>query len=54
MATRARFDLKGMAEYLEQIQKTGVDIDAAAQRALVKGAEIFYDEMVALAPVDSG
>jgi HK97 gp10 family phage protein len=54
MATRARFDLKGMSEYLEQIQQAGVDIDAAAKRALEKGASILQAEMDSLVPVDSG
>lgn len=51
MATRARFDMKGMSDYLEAIQKAGLDIDAAAKRALEKGAAVLQAEMNGLAPV---
>lgn len=52
MTTRAKFDLKGMAEYLEAIQQAGLDIDAAAQRALLKGAVVLEEEMERLVPKD--
>jgi HK97 gp10 family phage protein len=52
MTTRARFDLRGMAEYLEQIQQAGLDIDAAAQRALGKGGAVLETEMERLVPKD--
>ena len=51
MTTKATFTMNGMAKYLEDIQKAGLDIDAAAQRALVKGGGILQAEMDALVPV---
>ncbi len=54
MTTSAYFDLKGMAEYLEVLQQAGEDIDAAAQRALLKGGAILETEMEQLVPVDKG
>ena len=51
MTTRARLDVKGLGEYLENIQKAGLDIDAAAQRALSEGAGILHAEMDHLVPV---
>jgi len=54
MTMRARFDLKGFDEYFEAIQKVGIDIDAAAQRALGAGAEVLHTEMDVLVPKDTG
>ena len=54
MPVRARFDMRGMAEYLEAIQQAGEDIDAAAQRALSKGGEVLLADMDSLVPVDEG
>lgn len=54
MVTQVRFETKGLAEYLENIQKAGRDIDAAAQRALMKGAAVLEAEMESLAPIDTG
>lgn len=51
MTTQAWFTVRGLEEYLENIQKAGVNIDAAAQRALQKGAAILEAEMEARAPV---
>jgi HK97 gp10 family phage protein len=51
MTTQGRFDLKGLDEYLEAIAKAGLDIDAAAQRAILKGAEVLQDGMLGLVPV---
>jgi len=51
---KAHFDMKGMAQYLEEIQQAGLDIDAAAQRALLKGAIVLHTEMQVLVPVDEG
>jgi len=52
MTTRARFELKGLSEYLEALQQAGVDIDAAAQRALMNGGAILEAEMEQLVPKD--
>ena len=54
MATRAYLQTKGLAEYIENLQAAGKDIDQAAQRALGKGAVILQDEMQNLVPVDEG
>jgi HK97 gp10 family phage protein len=54
VTTRARFELKGLSEYLEALQQAGVDIDAAAQRALEAGGTILEAEMETLVPVDEG
>ena len=54
MTTHARFELKGLDEYLEAIQQAGQDIDAAAKRALSAGAEILQAEMDILVPKDEG
>lgn len=51
MTFNAKMDLKGFDKYLEDIARAGVDIDAAADRALLKGAEILHAEMDRLAPV---
>jgi len=54
MTTRAKLELKGLDEYLEALQRSGVDIDAAAQRALEKGGVILEAEMEHLVPKDEG
>ena len=52
MTTYAKLDLKGFSEYLEAIVQAGVDIDAAAQRALEAGGAILETEMERLVPKD--
>lgn len=54
MTTRAYLTTKGLSEYLEKVQQAGVDIDAAAQRALMKGGVVLEAGMEALVPVDKG
>ena len=54
MTVKASFSTKGFEAYLEDIQRAGKDIDAAATRALQAGAEIVQNEMRALVPVDTG
>jgi hypothetical protein len=51
MVTKATLNVKGLAEYLESIQQAGLDIDAASQRALMRGGVVLEAEMDALAPV---
>jgi HK97 gp10 family phage protein len=53
MTTNGRFNLTGLNEYLEAIAQAGLDIDAAAQRALMKGAEVLQEGMLGLVPVGS-
>ena len=50
--TRGKLEMTGMAEYLETIAQAGLDIDAAAGRALMKGAVILRTEMKRLVPKD--
>ena len=54
MTTKATLEVKGLESLMENIMRAGADIDAAAQRALAKGAEILQSEMDALVPVDTG
>lgn len=54
MTTRARFDTKGFEQYLEAIARAGEDIDAAADRALLAGAQVLHKEMDILVPKDEG
>lgn len=54
MATRLRLELKGFDEYLAKIAALGRDIDEAAAKGLLAGAEIIQDSMRDLAPVDTG
>jgi HK97 gp10 family phage protein len=51
MVTKATLDVKGLAKYLETIAQAGIDIDAAAQRGLMKGGAVLEAEMDALVPV---
>ena len=53
MTTKATLEIKGLTELMENIMRAGADIDAAAQRALAKGADILQAEMDALVPVGS-
>lgn len=54
MTTQAYFTVRGLEEYMDTLLKAGRDIDAAAQRALEKGAPILQSEMQALVPIDEG
>ena len=54
MTTRANWAMKGLDQYLEEIAQAGIDIDAAADRALIAGAEVLLPEMEHLVPVGSG
>lgn len=45
MAVRAKIDLKGFGEMLEEINKLGGDIDAATDRALEAGGEVLLGGM---------
>lgn len=54
MVTKATLNLKGLDEYLETLAKAGRDIDPAAQRALMAGANVMLPEMLVRVPVDTG
>jgi HK97 gp10 family phage protein len=53
MATSGRLEFSGLANYLEDLAQAGQDVDAAAQRALTKGAEEILPVMKALVPKDT-
>jgi HK97 gp10 family phage protein len=46
--------LSGIEEYLERVAQAGRDVDEAAARALLEGAEVIQEAQRALAPVDTG
>lgn len=54
MVTQAKLTIKGIDEYIEALQQAEKDIDVAAQRALMKGAEILQNEMLKRVPIKSG
>ena len=54
MATLAKFETRGFAEYLEAIAKAGRDVDAASAEALSAGGEILLAGMQRRAPRDTG
>jgi len=51
MTTRAHWSMKGMEQYLEEIAQAGIDIDEAADRALMAGAAPLHSEMLQLVPI---
>jgi len=53
MATTGKLELSGLAAYLEDLAAAGQDVDAAAQRALQKGADVILPEMKTLVPKDT-
>jgi len=53
VATSGRLEFSGLANYLEDLAQAGQDVDAAAQRALSKGAEEILPVMQALVPKDT-
>lgn len=53
MATSGKLELGGLANYLEDLAAAGRDVDAAAQRALAKGADEILPEMKTLVPKDT-
>jgi HK97 gp10 family phage protein len=54
MATSAKLTLKGLEEYLEKIAAAGKDVDEAAARAVLAGAEVFQEGMQRRAPERTG
>jgi HK97 gp10 family phage protein len=54
MTVRFQMDLKGMAEYLEQIVQAGRDVDAAAAKAVAAGGDVVHGSMLDKVPVLSG
>jgi len=45
------FQLNGLEQYLENIQRAGNDVDVAASEAVDAGAEIVFEDVQANAPV---
>ncbi len=54
MAARTQLTMRGLDAYLEALALAGADIDAAADRALLKAAQIIQQRMIDLVPVDTG
>jgi|DewCreStandDraft_4_1066084.scaffolds.fasta_scaffold06643_7 HK97 gp10 family phage protein len=54
MATKATLTLKGLDEYLEKIAAAGKDVDEAAARAVLAGAEVLQEGMRNRVPVRTG
>jgi len=54
MATNTNFSVRGMAEWLEKIGQTGENVDDAAARAVLAGAEVAKSGMVDRAPELTG
>lgn len=54
MSTYPKFVLKGLDEYLENLARAGADIDVAAERALMEGAKVIQEQMIADVPIDTG
>ncbi len=53
MSTTGRLNLNGLSAYLEDIAQAGLDIDAAAGRALAAGAKPILAQMKLLVPKDT-
>lgn len=53
MTTSGRLEFSGLKTYLEDLAAAGKDVDAAAQRALSKGADEILPVMQALVPKDT-
>ncbi len=53
MSTRGVFSLKGMEEYLENIAAAGENVDEAAERAVMAGAEVAQRGMQKRVPKDT-
>jgi HK97 gp10 family phage protein len=53
MSTTGRLDFSGLSNYLEEIARAGLDVDAAAARALDAGAQPILQEMEVLVPKDT-
>jgi phage protein, HK97 gp10 family len=53
MSTTGKLELGGLANYLEDIARAGLDIDAAAGRALDAGAQPILTQMKVLVPKDT-
>jgi HK97 gp10 family phage protein len=53
MTTTGKLTLNGLSNYLEDLAAAGQDVDAAAQQALMAGAEVIAAEMDRLVPKDT-
>lgn len=54
MTTQGAINLKGLDQWLEDLARAGKDVDEAASKAILAGAEVIQLEMRVLAPVDTG
>jgi HK97 gp10 family phage protein len=53
MATKGKFDLKGLNEYLERIAEAGLNVDAAVKKALEAGGRAALEGMLMRVPIDT-
>lgn len=53
MTTRVKITTKGFEEYLERIAQAGLNVDAAAAKALRAGAQVALDGMKQRVPKDT-
>lgn len=54
MTARYKFELKGLEEYLENIAAAGLNVDKAADNALIAGGDVIVQEMLNRVPVLTG
>ena len=54
MSMRHNFSLTGMSEWLEKISQAGVNVDDAAERAVMAGSEVAKEGMIEKAPELTG
>lgn len=53
MPVRFKVETKGLGDYMEQLQRLGGDIDAAADEALDAGGDVLVEGMQRRAPKDT-
>lgn len=54
MTTQGKFSLNGVAEYLEELERLGHDIDKVADEVVLEAGQEVQADMQNLVPVDSG
>lgn len=54
MTTQVKITSKGFEDYLERLNQLGADLDEAAARAVLAGAEVAQEGMIARAPELTG
>jgi HK97 gp10 family phage protein len=54
MPIRGRMTTNGFEEYLDRLRQAGQDVEEAADAALIAGADVLVDGMLARVPRDTG